>query len=570
MPEGTKHDPAPLTSSVHPPGADRDANASTGPEQSAANPPGTELDLTGRTLRDFQVLRRIGKGGMGQVYLAEQISLKRKVALKILRPDLAANPLEMRRFRAEAEVVARATHPNIVQVYAFEECNGLHYMALEYVEGRNLRDYLLRKGSPDVLRALSIMRQVAAALQRAAELGIVHRDIKPENILLTRKGEVKVADFGLSRSLATNPDALRLTQSGVTMGTPLYMSPEQVQGKPVDPRSDIYSFGVTCYHMLAGQPPFTGQHQFEVAMHHVNTPPAPLSSFRPDLPPGLCAVVHKMMAKDPAQRYQSAQELLRDLVQLRESLNNPGAALQTQTFSFDSVQALPAPAPPAAPPSVPTATATATLPRRRFPWLPAAGVILALVGGAGAAWWLRHTEAPLPAASATAPLQPELGLLEHPPSLRKREQILRESFELYANPGKDVTQARNGLEPAVELALLLLDQGRLKEAEELFQQLAQAPPEVRAYRFVGHLGLAIVAGLDNRPKDSLDGLAALFLKDNGTPLERGEMGIFLNQNWRLRQWVATALDYDAANDPNNPRLQELEFLRRPTPRLGPR
>src|SRR5262249_34971889 len=189
MPEGTKHDPAPLTSPVPPPGADRDANASTGPEQSAANPPGAELDLTGRTLRDFQVLRRIGKGGMGQVYLAEQISLKRKVALKILRPDLAANPLEMRRFRAEAEVVARATHPNIVGVYAFEECNGLHYMALEYVEGRNLRDYLLRKGSPDVLRALSIMRQVAAALQRAAELGIVHRDVKPENILLTRKGE---------------------------------------------------------------------------------------------------------------------------------------------------------------------------------------------------------------------------------------------------------------------------------------------------------------------------------------------------------------------------------------------
>src|SRR5262245_20447065 len=167
-------------------------NPTTGPSAPGAATP--ELDLSGSTVDDFHVLRKLGQGGMGQVYLAEQVSLRRKVALKILRPDLAASPPALTRFKQEAEAVARATHANIVQVYQIGECRGMHYMALEYVEGRNLREYLNRKGSPDLLVALSIMRQVAAALQRASELGIIHRDVKPENILLTRKGEVKVAD----------------------------------------------------------------------------------------------------------------------------------------------------------------------------------------------------------------------------------------------------------------------------------------------------------------------------------------------------------------------------------------
>ena len=178
-------------------------------------------DLAGKIIGDYSVLRCLGKGGMGQVYLAEQISLKRKVALKILRSDLAANTTSLSRFKAEAEAVARATHANIVQIYAIGEERGLHYMALEFVEGKNLREYLEKKGPPEALVALTIIRQVAAALQRAHELGLVHRDVKPENFLLTRKVEVKVADFGLSRLLADDVPALHLTQSGVSMGTPL-------------------------------------------------------------------------------------------------------------------------------------------------------------------------------------------------------------------------------------------------------------------------------------------------------------------------------------------------------------
>ncbi len=176
--------------------------------RTSADPPAEEQpDLTGKTLDDFLVLRRLGQGGMGQVYLAEQISLRRKVALKILRPDLAANATSLQRFKAEALAVARATHANIVQIYAVKEADSVHFMALEYVEGRNLRQYLEKKGPPEIFFALSIMRQVAAALQRASELGIIHRDIKPENILVTRKGEVKVADFGLSRVFQAFGDA---------------------------------------------------------------------------------------------------------------------------------------------------------------------------------------------------------------------------------------------------------------------------------------------------------------------------------------------------------------------------
>jgi serine/threonine-protein kinase len=285
-------------------------------DQSSSNGNKAADDISGKTLGDFHIVRRIGQGGMGQVYLAEQTSLKRKVALKILRPDLAANDVALSRFRTEAESVARINHPNIVQVFTVGQHDSTQFMALEYVEGMNLRDYLAKKGAPDLPRALLIMRQIAAALQRASETGIVHRDIKPENILLTRKGEVKVTDFGLSRVFGTD-EQLNLTKSGITMGTPLYMSPEQVQGQTVDPRSDIYSFGVTCYHLLTGQPPFTGQNAFEVALKHVNEKPRPIAELRPDLPAEVCQLVDRMLIKEPSQRPQSGREVLKALNNLR-------------------------------------------------------------------------------------------------------------------------------------------------------------------------------------------------------------------------------------------------------------
>ncbi len=313
-------------------------------------------DLTGVLLGDFQVDRLLGRGGMGEVYLARQVSLNREVALKVLRPDLIS-PTYLSRFEAEAWAAAKLNHPNIVHIYTLGLVDGLRFIAMEYVQGTNLREYLLRKGPPDLPQALSIMRQAGAAVGAAGEVGLVHRDIKPENMLLTKKGQVKVADFGLCRDL--DSDRHHVTQPGVTMGTPLYMSPEQARGQGMDHRSDLYSLGVTYYHMLAGHPPFRAETALALAMKHVVDIPVDLAVHRPDLPPELCKLVMKLMAKLPADRYQSASEMLRDLARLRESLHlsalaaASGVAIAAPPADVIArIDTSPRPKPPAALPAV--------------------------------------------------------------------------------------------------------------------------------------------------------------------------------------------------------------------------
>ena len=211
---------------------------------------------------------------MGEVYLARQVSLNRPVALKVLRPDLLTRPDYLSRFEAEATAVAKLNHPNIVHIYTLGVVDGVRFIAMEYVQGTNLREFLQKKGALDFPLALSIMRQAGVAVGAAGELGLVHRDIKPENLLLTRKGQVKVADFGLCRDL--DAEEVHLTQPGITMGTPAYMSPEQAQGHTLDHRSDLYSLGVTFYHMLTGEVPFRADSPLAVALKHVkDTPVSP-------------------------------------------------------------------------------------------------------------------------------------------------------------------------------------------------------------------------------------------------------------------------------------------------------
>ncbi len=269
------------------------------------------VEWQNKELGEFRLLRRIGGGGMAEVWLAEQKSLKRQVAVKVMRPDIQADETCRRRFEQEAHAAAGLNHPNIVQVYAIGESDGISYIAQEYVAGMNMRDYISKKGPPTFEITLHLLKQIAGALQAAAEAGIVHRDIKPENILLTKKGIAKIVDFGLA-TLMQGGD-LRLTQAGMTMGTPLYMSPEQVQGQKVDHRSDLYSLGVTTFHLLAGHPPFRGETAFAVAYHQVNSQPPSLSELRRDLPTSICRIVQRMMAKQPDDRFQSAAELLREL-----------------------------------------------------------------------------------------------------------------------------------------------------------------------------------------------------------------------------------------------------------------
>jgi serine/threonine-protein kinase len=491
----------------------------------ADGPGGDALDLTGRTLGDYQILRRLGEGGMGQVYLAEQLSLKRKVAFKVLRADLAANANSLQRFKAEALAVARATHANIVQVYAIDEKDGVHFMALEYVEGRNLRQFLEKKGPPEVLLALSIIRQVGSALQRASELGIIHRDIKPENILLTRKGEVKVADFGLSRCFADDTQPLHLTRSGVTMGTPLYMSPEQVEGKAVDPRTDIYSFGVTCYHLLAGEPPFRGQSAFEVALQHVQQEPPPLAQIRPDLPPELCALVHKMMAKRPEDRCQTGREIVREASRLRDAVVG---VTGTQPALITTGPISPQPS---------DAASTQRIPRiRRRRWLRWAvplTLVLALSGGLLYGWRSNRGQT---TREAVAPG-------EDPHSEQAHEKRLLVRVKDHVAPA-NALEVSSGLSDRINLGLFYLKARRLEKAEEFFKGLEQAR-SVKPYQALGLLGQGMVLAFHDRPAESLQAFRRALLEK---PFEsiRKSLGSQATIG-PVYQMVAEALTYNHVN-----------------------
>jgi serine/threonine-protein kinase len=517
--------------------------------RSTASDVGTQLlapdvDLSGTTLADFRLLRSLGQGGMGQVYLAEQISLKRPVALKILKADLASDSTSLKRFKAEAEAVARATHANIVQVYAFGEINGLHYMAMEYVEGLNLREYLVKKGPPSLALAVNIMRQVAAALQRAGELGIVHRDIKPENILLTRKGLVKVADFGLSRCFNAQQPASSLTQPGVALGTPLYMSPEQVEGKELDPRSDIYSFGITSFHMLAGDPPFQGQNPFEIALRHVQSEPQELKKVRPDLPANLCAVVHKMMCKQPEGRYQTGRELLKDLNLVRDSLST----------SRDSAAPTIALAEIAPAKGARRGLGLAT-PRHLF----VASVAIAMIAGAVVGWtWKRPgTSRGESVASLPSPLEGGES------ATNLHEQFLLAAVQEYERPSEQ-SQVGLGVGHCLELAVLYLSQWRLDEADRFFERLINNPANVKVYMVVGRFGHAIVLAF----QDKADQSNQVFLQAiNESEQAPGRLRFLLNRNPHFLQRVVKALDHNAANlEASNRHLPPgLEQLRRAQP-----
>ncbi len=272
----------------------------------AVNPP--SANIIGTTLDDYQILRRLGRGGMADVYVALNQSLDRQVALKVLRRQLAGDAAYVERFRREARAAARLNHPNIVQVYEVGCANNLHYIAQELIDGGNLKDAVERHGSLSPEEATDVLRCVADALRVAHEAGITHRDIKPENILRSSRGEIKVADFGLAR-VGGGTD---LTQAGLTMGTPRYMSPEQVQGKSVDARSDLYSLGCTLYFLLSGQPPFGADEPLAVALQHLHETPPPLakSRGRDDTPDWILAIIKRLMSKLPDDRFASAAELI--------------------------------------------------------------------------------------------------------------------------------------------------------------------------------------------------------------------------------------------------------------------
>jgi serine/threonine protein kinase len=269
---------------------------------------------------------------MADVYLAEQESLGRQVAVKVLRPETLRHPSAVQRFSQEARAAAALVHGNIVQIHEVACIDGIYFLAEEYVAGPTLKAWLASRGPLDARQSLVVLAHVGSALARSAEQGVVHRDIKPENLLVTPSGEVKVADFGLARVLAT-ADGLDLTQDGMTLGTPLYMSPEQAEGKAVDSRSDLYSLGATVYHLLAGRPPFLAATSLAVALAHIKELPVPIAQVRPDVPVGLSDIIDRLLCKRPADRFADPTELLH-AVEAVETAIAPGSRHMPSPLSW--------------------------------------------------------------------------------------------------------------------------------------------------------------------------------------------------------------------------------------------
>jgi serine/threonine-protein kinase len=265
----------------------------------------------------FRIVQRIGKGGMGAVYKAEQPAMGRFVAVKILHRQLASRPDLVTRFRREARAMSRLTHPNTVRVFLYGQLdNQALYIVMEYLKGLNLHQITKRQGAMPLDRAARVLIQVCGALEEAHSVGIVHRDLKPENILLTEQGGMKdfakVLDFGLAKVHDIDlQSSSPLTQEGMVFGTPEFMSPEQARGKTLDGRSDIYSLGVILYEMITGKLPFDARNPTDYIRHHIKSPPIPVTQRVPELtfPPQLDDVINKALAKTMDERFQSAADL---------------------------------------------------------------------------------------------------------------------------------------------------------------------------------------------------------------------------------------------------------------------
>jgi len=333
----------------------------------------------------YRIMRKLGTGGMANVYLAEDQELGRRVAIKILDDRHANDDQFVERFRREAKNAAGLSHPNIVSIYDRGEAEGTYYIAMEYLDGRSLKELIVSRGPAPIPIAIDYARQILAAVRFAHRHGIVHRDIKPHNVLVDAEGRLKVTDFGIARAGAS-----QMTEAGSIIGTAQYLSPEQAKGAAVDQTSDLYSVGVVLYELLTGVVPFTGDTPVEIAMKHLSTVPVPPSETRGEIPRDLDLIVLRALAKDPSERYQSAEEMDADLERIQR-----GAAVSPATEEAATAIISRPPPPPVAPTAItqarqpvpftpPAAYYDYDEPRRRafWPWLLALlFVAAAVVGG---------------------------------------------------------------------------------------------------------------------------------------------------------------------------------------------
>jgi serine/threonine-protein kinase len=276
----------------------------------------------------YRVLSRLGSGGMADVYCAEDTHLGRQVALKVLYRRFAQDAEFVERFKREAQSAAGLTHPNVVNVFDRGEHDGTYYIAMEYLPGHTLKEVVAERGVLDQESVIDIGIQILRAASFAHRRGVIHRDLKPHNVMLDDAGNAKVTDFGIARAGASE-----MTEAGSIMGTAQYLSPEQAQGRPANSQSDIYSVGIILYELLTGRLPFEGESAVAIAVQHLNDPPAPVSSLRPDVAPELEAAVMRALAKDPADRWADADEFIRALEGARGGLGTRPLGQDTAAFA---------------------------------------------------------------------------------------------------------------------------------------------------------------------------------------------------------------------------------------------
>lgn len=327
----------------------------------------------------YRVIRKIGGGGMADVYLCEDLTLGRHVAIKVLLPRLLADPTFVERFRREAKAAAGLNHANLVSIYDWGELDGAYFIVMEYVEGETLKDLIRRQERLSGNEAVRITLHLLNGLASAHRRGIVHRDIKPQNVMLDREGNVKITDFGIARAADSG-----MTEVGAVLGTARYLAPEQAKGLQVDPRSDLYSVGIVLYEMLTGTVPFKGDTAVTVALKHVNEMPLEPSELVPGMPSALNQIVLKAIAKNPDDRYQSAEEFARDV-----RAAQTGGPITAAVFDADvertRLMRSPAEAIGVVPPPAQTADGGGRGPGRRA-WPVILLVIILLLAIAGAAY----------------------------------------------------------------------------------------------------------------------------------------------------------------------------------------
>ncbi|MGD8244720.1 MAG: Stk1 family PASTA domain-containing Ser/Thr kinase [Anaerolineae bacterium] len=397
----------------------------------------------------YRLLSCIGSGGMATVYIGVDMLLQRRVAVKILRERFANDPEFLERFQREARAAANLDHANIVTVHDVGKDGDRHYIVMEYVDGHDLKTLIRQKGRLHVSEALEIAAQIAAGVGHAHKADVIHRDIKPQNVLVTPDGQAKVVDFGIARALSESG----LTDSNTVWGSPMYLAPEQAAGEPPTPASDVYSIGVVLYEMLAGTPPFHADNPTALAMKHLREEPTPLAVHNPQVPPQLEWIVRKLLSKEPAARYRTAEQLAHVLAEYRLQVEQPTGWQQPLT-------APPISAPPEKPlpESEPITVQTASFDSEALTWLLSVIALVAVVGLIPLWWMVYRSYAALSTAPPTTTPTP---LVTRTPEAVKVtvpnvvDRPVDEARRMLQRTGLELEIATEREEPGVEQGIVL-------------------------------------------------------------------------------------------------------------------